>query len=63
MTERNLNQRNIDPHTSFGGLIYESDFNTEYCNGNIAQRIISDWKFDELCRKSIAARDSMSHFQ
>ena len=40
-------------HTTFGGIIYPSDFNTDYrgkdnTNGSfIAQRIISDWKFDK----------------
>lgn len=44
-------------HSTFGGLIFESDFNTEYrCNSHkkgssIADRIVSDWKFDESCKK------------
>lgn len=43
-------------HTTFGGIIYPSDFNTDYrgkdnTNGSfIAQRIISDWKFDKQCK-------------
>lgn len=46
-------------HTQFGGLIYPSDFNTDYrgkdnINGSaIAGRIISDQQFDEQCRKNI----------
>ena len=47
---------NID-HSTFGGLVYSSDFNTDYrgkdnTNGScIAQRIIADWEFDKQCRK------------
>lgn len=39
---------------TFGGLIYDSDFN-EYPNSlsDIASRIVSDWKFDEQCMKNI----------
>lgn len=41
----------------FKGLIYESDFNTEY-NGtrNIASRIAADWTFDKQCRKNEKSR-------
>ena len=44
-------------HATFGGLIYQSDFNTDYsgntnANGSsIAARIASDWIFDESCKK------------
>lgn len=40
-------------HTQFGGIIYPSDFDTSYSNGNIASRIANDKKFDEQCRKNI----------
>jgi hypothetical protein len=45
-------------HTTFGGKIYLSDFETDYrgknnTNGSIiAQRIISDRNFDKQCRKN-----------
>lgn len=45
-------------HTKFGGIIYPSDFNTDYrgkdnTNGSIiAQRIVSDKQFDIQCRKN-----------
>lgn len=45
-------------HTKFGGLIYPSDFNTDYrgkdnTNGSqIASRIASDCQFDKQCRKN-----------
>lgn len=44
-------------HTTFGGLIYSSDFNTDYRGKNntygspIANRISSDKQFDYQCRK------------
>lgn len=46
-----------DP-SRFSGTIYLSDFETDYrgkdnTNGStIAQRIVTDWKFDEQCRKN-----------
>lgn len=54
-------------HTRFGGLIYLSDFDTNYCNsiGNrkslIASRITSDEIFDEKCRKNIEYRRRTSN--
>lgn len=50
-----------DPRT-FGGLIYESDFNTDYRGddqkeSSIAKRIISDWVFDQQCAKNIEYRE------
>ena len=43
-------------HTQFGGVIYPSDFDTSYTNGNIASRIENDKKFDEQCRKNILSK-------
>lgn len=45
-------------HTTFGGLIYPSDFNTNsivknnYNGSPIAKRIASDDKFDQQCKKN-----------
>ncbi len=53
---------NVD-HSTFGGIIHLSDFETDHRgkdnnNGStIAQRIISDSKFDERCRKNIENRE------
>lgn len=50
--------RNTDP-TRFGGLIYYSDFNTNFRNedntngSEIARRIMSDRKFDMQCKRNI----------
>ncbi len=46
--------------STFGGLIYQSDFDTEYCNGNMASRIASDWKFDRTCRENARRRCLLS---
>ena len=49
--------------TRFSGLIYASDFETEFRgkdkpNGSdIAKRIMSDWRFDDQCRRNCIARD------
>lgn len=46
-------------HTTFGGIIYPSDFNTESrgkprVNGSLtANRIAQDFRFDEECKKNI----------
>ncbi len=53
---------NVD-HSTFGGIIYQSDFETDYRGKNsnngssIAQRIASDLRFDERCRKNIENRE------
>ena len=42
---------------TYGGHIYVTDFNTSYDRTkNIANRIESDWKFDEQCMKNIRNR-------
>lgn len=48
-------------HSTFGGRIYLSDFETDYRGKNnyespIAQRIASDHKFDDRCRRNIDDR-------
>lgn len=43
-------------HTKFGGVIYYSDFDTNYPSGNIAERIEKDRRFDEQCRKNLINR-------
>lgn len=49
-------------HTTFGGFIFHSDFNTD-CRGKdnkhgspIASRIIQDQKFDKECKNNINIR-------
>ncbi len=44
---------------TFGGLIFQSDYNTDarLHSSDIAGRILSDWRFDERCRRAIEARE------
>ena len=50
-------------HNSFGGRIYESDFDTEHCSGAVAERIFSDRRFDEQCRKNSEYRENCRLFR
>lgn len=44
--------------THFKGLIWTSDFDTDYPNRhNIARRIAMDCRVDQLCQKNSKARD------
>lgn len=48
-------------HRTFGGIICESDYNTEYRGQNskqssIATRIVAAWKFDYQCKQNINSR-------
>ena len=52
----------VDPHRTFGGLIFESDFNTEYRGRTekqspAAKRIVAARRFDNQCRQHADARD------
>ena len=44
-------------HSTFGGNIYFSDFDTNHANGNIANRIVQDWAFDMQCKRNIELRN------
>ena len=47
-------------HNTFSGLLYASDFCTDYeGTRNIADRIASDWKFDKWCMKK--AKDNKKY--
>lgn len=55
---------NYTDHSIFGGIIYASDFCTDYeGTRNIASRIVSDWIFDEQCRKNALNRDKIKKLQ
>ena len=44
--------RNYKPdHSTCGSVIYNYDFDGHVSMSSMAARIISDWKFDERCRK------------
>lgn len=42
--------------SSFGGLIFESDFNGYTSMSSIAERIAQDLRFDEQCKKDFLNR-------
>lgn len=63
MTEKFYRKTYGHDNTCFGGRIYLSDFETDY-RGNdnthgssIAQRIMSDWRFDKQCKQNAENRD------
>lgn len=54
---------------TFGGIIYQSDFDTDHrynrknakTVSSIAQRIMSDQRFDEQCKRNIEMRKGGNH--
>ena len=57
MTNNYYTTGNYKPnHSTFGGKIYNYDFNGYTSISDITERIISDRKFDEQCRKNIQNR-------
>ena len=70
MTKSNIISSNYINHTTFGGVIYDFDFNTEYIGkskanegSSIARRIASDWKFDNTCRVQAENRDRQMKYK
>ncbi len=70
MTSKFYNTKTFNEnHSTFGGLIYPSDFNTDYqaknnTNGSaIAQRIVSNWKFDKQCKLNAENRSRNKDFK
>ena len=68
--EKTLN--NYEDYTRFGGYVRLSDFDIyqslEDSNGYhtmayIAERIISDWKFDDDCKKNAENRDRKKNYK
>ena len=52
MTRSYYRTGNYKPdHFTCGSVIYNYDFDGYVSIVSIAERIISDWKFDEKCRK------------
>lgn len=43
--------------STYGGKIYDGDYDNYHSMSDIAQRIASDFRFDEKCRKNTIARD------
>lgn len=52
MTRNYCRTENYKPdHSTCGSVIYNYDFDGYLSMTSMAERIISDWKFDEKCRK------------
>ena len=48
-----IESKNYKYQETYGGAIHVSDFNTYYeGTRNIADKIVSDWKFDEQCKRN-----------
>ena len=57
MTKSNITLSNYKPdHSTCGSQIYNYDFDGYVSMADMAERIISDWKFDEQRRKDIETR-------
>ena len=68
MTRNYYRTGNYKPdHSTFGGIINFSDFCTDYNRSekskSWAERIESDWKFDEQCRKNALNRDRNKNYK
>ena len=58
MTRNYYTTRNYKPdHSTCGSVIYNYDFDGYVSISTMAERIISDLKFDERCRKNTENRD------
>ena len=58
MTRNYYTTGNYKPdHSTFGGVIYNYDFDGYVSMSDMAERIISDWKFDEERRKDVLNRN------
>lgn len=44
-------------HSTYKGIIYEYDFCNHMTMSDVTERIISDWKFDERCKRNIENRN------
>ena len=58
MTRNYYRTGNYKPdHSTCGSVIYNYDFDGYVSMSSMAERIISDWKFDERCKKNLLNRD------
>jgi hypothetical protein len=60
MTERNNYRKYLNinkEHTTYGGKIYTQDFECKAFLSDYADRIASDFIFDNDCRKNCLARE------
>ena len=59
MTRNYYRTGNYKPdHSTCGSVIYNYDFDGYVSMADMAERIISDWKLDEQCKKNAESRDN-----
>ena len=64
MTRNYYKTRNYEKnYSTFGGVIYNYDFDGYVSMSDMAERIISDWKFDEERRKDAESRDNNKNYK
>ena len=64
MTKSNITSSNYKvDHSTCGSKIYNYDFDNYVSMADMAERIISDWKFDERCRKLATNRKGVNRKQ
>ena len=50
-------------NSTCGSVIYNYDFDGYISMTSMAERIISDWKIDEKCRKNALNRDNNKNYK
>ena len=64
MTRNYYRTGNYKPnHSTCGSVIYNYDFDGYVSMSSMAERIISDWKFDEERRKDAESRDNNKNYK
>ena len=64
MTKSNITSSNYKPdHSTCGSKICNYDFDGYVSMTSMAERIISDWKFDEKCKKNAESRDRNKNYK
>ena len=64
MTRNYYTTGNYKPdHSTCGSVIYNYDFDGYVSMTSIAERIISDWKLDEKCRKNAENKNNNKKYK
>ena len=64
MTRNYYTTGNYKPdHSTCGSAIYNYDFDGYVSITDMAERIISDWKFDEQCKKNMENRNRNKNYK
>ena len=64
MTRNYYRTENYKPnHSTCGSQIYNYDFDGYVSISDMAERIISDWKFDEQCKKNMENRNRNKNYK